>query len=57
MDISIESGQWDFGLDDEQEARAARLHQECLIARGYDDEQIAGILGENFMRVFEQVCG
>ena len=28
-----------------------------LVARGYDDEQIAGILGENFMRVFEEVCG
>ena len=28
-----------------------------LVARGYDDEQIAGILGENFMRVFEAVCG
>ena len=28
-----------------------------LVARGYDDEQIAGILGENFMGVFEAVCG
>jgi membrane dipeptidase len=28
-----------------------------LVARGYTDEQIAGILGGNFLRVFEEVCG
>jgi membrane dipeptidase len=28
-----------------------------LVGRGYSDEQIQGILGENFLRVFEQVCG
>lgn len=28
-----------------------------LVARGYGDEEIAGILGGNFMRVFEEVCG
>jgi membrane dipeptidase len=28
-----------------------------LVKRGYTDEQIQGILGENFLRVFEQVCG
>jgi len=27
-----------------------------LIARGYSDEQIKGILGENFLRVFKSVC-
>jgi membrane dipeptidase len=28
-----------------------------LVARGYADEQIHGILGDNFLRVFEAVCG
>jgi len=28
-----------------------------LVARGYADEQIAGILGENALRVFAAVCG
>lgn len=28
-----------------------------LVKRGYSDEQISGILGNNFLRVFEAVCG
>ena len=28
-----------------------------LVQRGYSDQQIKGILGENFLRVFEEVCG
>ena len=28
-----------------------------LVTRGYEDEHIAGILGGNFLRVFEEVCG
>jgi membrane dipeptidase len=28
-----------------------------LVARGYADDDIRGILGENFLRVFERVCG
>ncbi len=28
-----------------------------LVSRGYTDEQIQGILGENALRVFEEVCG
>ncbi len=28
-----------------------------LVARGYSDEEIGGILGGNFLRAFEQVCG
>jgi membrane dipeptidase len=28
-----------------------------LVSRGYSDDQIAGILGGNFLRVFEKVCG
>jgi membrane dipeptidase len=28
-----------------------------LVSRGYSDQDIAKILGENFLRVFKQVCG
>lgn len=28
-----------------------------LVSRGYSDEQIGGILGGNFIRVFREVCG
>jgi membrane dipeptidase len=28
-----------------------------LVKRGYADREIKGILGENFLRVFEEVCG
>ncbi|MBI3979376.1 MAG: membrane dipeptidase [Chloroflexi bacterium] len=28
-----------------------------LVARGYSDDEIKGILGESFLRVFENVCG
>lgn len=28
-----------------------------LVKRGYMDEQVTGILGGNFLRVFENVCG
>jgi len=29
----------------------------ALVARGYSEDAIRGIIGENFLRVFEQVCG
>jgi membrane dipeptidase len=28
-----------------------------LVKRGYSDDQIRGVMGENFIRVFETVCG
>lgn len=28
-----------------------------LVARGYSDDEVTAILGSNFLRVFEQVCG
>jgi len=28
-----------------------------LVKRGYSDEQIKGVLGENYLRIFEEVCG
>ena len=37
-------------------ARAAPLTEE-MVRHGYTDEQIRGILGENFLRVFREVRG
>jgi len=28
-----------------------------LVKRGYSEEEIKGILGENILRMFERVCG
>jgi membrane dipeptidase len=28
-----------------------------LVSRGYSDEEIAKIMGGNWLRVFEQICG
>jgi membrane dipeptidase len=43
-----------LGLDDYRELPNVTRG---LVARGWSDEQITGILGGNAMRVFEQVCG
>jgi membrane dipeptidase len=43
-----------IGFDDH---RDFRNFTRGLVARGYTDEQIRGIIGENFLKVFEEVCG
>lgn len=40
-----------------QDARDFLNYSRGLLARGYTDEQIKGILGENFLSLFEDVCG
>ena len=40
-----------------EDYRAAINITRGLVARGYTDEQIKGILGENWLRVIEQVWG
>ncbi len=40
-----------------EDARDFINYTRGLISRGYTDEQIKGILGENFLGLFEQVCG
>jgi membrane dipeptidase len=44
-------------LDGFDDLRDLRNITRGLVKRGYSDEQIKGILGENALRVFEQVCG
>ncbi len=43
-----------IGFDDYRDFRNVTRG---LVARGYNDEQVRGILGENFIDVFESVCG
>ena len=40
-----------------EDARDFINYTRGLLARGYSDEQIRGILGENFLKLFESVCG
>ena len=40
-----------------QDARDMFRRSLPLMLASFHDEQIRGILGENFLRVFEQVCG
>jgi membrane dipeptidase len=44
-------------LDGFRDPRDWRNITRGLVARGYGDAEIRGILGENFLRVFEQVVG
>ena len=40
-----------------EDARDFINYTRGLVSRGYTDEQIKGILGENFLKLFESVCG
>ncbi len=40
-----------------EDARDFINYTRGLVSRGYTDEQIKGILGENFLRLFESICG
>lgn len=51
---NVDSTTWLVGYAD---GRDAVNITRGLVKRGYGDEQIRGILGENFLRVFECVCG
>ena len=44
-------------LDGYSDARDFMNITRGLVARGYDDDAIRGILGGNYLRVFESVCG
>jgi membrane dipeptidase len=47
---------WHYPQGIEEPSGLPRL-TEALVARGYKDEDIVGILGGNFLRVFRQVWG
>jgi membrane dipeptidase len=67
--VEVWEGTWgSIGFRDEHNVNAADLIgfrdyrdfpnvTRGLVARGYSDEQVRGILGENFLRVFERICG
>jgi membrane dipeptidase len=48
---------WTARLEGYEDSRDLINITRGLVARGYDDEQIRGILGENALRVFAEVCG
>ncbi len=65
--VPIATGSWGFRKEHRIDAKATLKGfsdymdlpniTRGLVARGYSDSDVRGILGGNFLRVFEQVCG
>jgi membrane dipeptidase len=50
------SGFWEYTKDIDNITKIPNIAK-CMVARGYSDKEIKGVLGENWLRVFKRAWG